>query len=112
MKNNKGFFEVEAIASFSIFLIIMLTLIPIVYQIKTEQETLNERRNAYTQLQGRMLEHLYFNESNGSKPLPEDQNSEQYQFSFQFTENNEIVKGCVTWENAKLQEETFCLYGK
>lgn len=108
MKNNKGFFEVEAIASFSIFLIIMLTLIPIVYQIKIEQETLNERRNAYTQLQGRMLEQLYFNESNST----EDQNSERYQFRFQFTESNEIVKGCVTWENAKLQEETFCLYGK
>ncbi|GAB4073461.1 hypothetical protein GCM10028778_09660 [Barrientosiimonas marina] len=30
---------------------------------------------------------------------------------FQFTTENDLVKGCVTWENASKRTDQFCLYG-
>lgn len=112
MKNNKGFFAVEAIASFSIFLTIMLTLLPLVYQLKTDQETLSQRRYVQTELQGQMLEYLH-------PAIPENQENYEIKLkethpaiAFQFNEDNNLIKGCATWKNAKNIQENFCIYGK
>lgn len=112
MKNNKGFFTIEAIASFHIFLTIMLTLIPIIYQLKAEQETLSERRYAQTQLHGQLLEYLYAPENPSNELTIEMADSSKQVLTIQFLETGDKVKGCAEWTNAKENSERFCIYGK
>lgn len=110
LRNNKGYFAIEAIAAFSVFLTVLLTLTPLLIQLKTEQEILSERRYIQSQLQGELLDYLF-----PSAGYTDDENMEPTDRKtaiYQFKEENNLVKGCAKWENAKANQETFCLYGK
>lgn len=109
MKNSNGFFTVEAIASYTIFLTILLTLVPIIYQVKVDQETLSQRRYAQTALQDELLEHLYSSEAKDTVVYMDNQEST---VTFHFKNTADLVQGCATWLNAKKKKEEFCLYGK
>lgn len=109
MLNNKGFSLIETIASFSILMMIMLTLIPIVYQLKAEEAALSIRRDIPSVLHDELQKYLW--ENNFSLPIEKNKTLDGTLITFRYKMEGELLEGCASWNNAKQKNETFCLYG-
>lgn len=105
---NNGFTFVEVLISSSIILLLVAIFIPLTTLLKQEKTVLSHRRMASVQLHDELQKFIWtdsFVESSYSKTF---QSKPLY---FDFIAEEEFIKGCVTWENARNREETFCLYG-
>lgn len=112
MKHNpNGFTLVESLATLSIFLMITLTIVPILYQITLEEEVLKQRRMVQSFLHDELLDTIAssipiefpisFNKRVNNGP----------EITFEFVTENNLLKGCANWNNVKKIQETICLYG-
>ncbi|MCT2537550.1 hypothetical protein NC661_01185 [Aquibacillus koreensis] len=107
-QNDNGFVMSEIIASFSIFLTIMLTFTPIMYQIVMEEKLMEDRRNLQSLLHDELQIVL---SSDQGLPLQEKQTISSTLVTFTFTIETKYIKGCVRWDNEKQTQEKICLYG-
>lgn len=107
MKNDKGFTLIEALVAMSIIMMLMATIIPIDIFIKQERRTLYERRIIVAYLHD-TLQHIVWNHDdlNSNVRLVNGKH-----VTVHYTNEMGLIKGCATWENAKQQKETKCLYG-
>jgi hypothetical protein len=100
---------IEVLFASSLFFHILLIFIPIHTSIHSSSQVLNEKRLAaiflHEEFQG-ILQKEYL-----SLPYSSTRKENHTDFNIQFLEDNEYVKGCVVWTNAKQSEEIFCLYG-
>ncbi|WP_138415809.1 hypothetical protein [Aquibacillus sediminis] len=109
-KSEEGFLMVEVLASFMIVTTITLTLIPIVYQLRLEEQILAEQREIVYRLHDE-LQPLLFESVNKSFPINFVKNIDGNPVSFSFSLENKLIKGCADWTDAKQNSKTFCLYG-
>ncbi len=107
--NQKGFYIMETLISIALFFAICLTLLPIQFQLLVEKKASNEEEAVIYFLSEEMHQTLL----NGipKEPLI-DHKVIGRPITLQFTSINSLIKGCVTWENAKNKVQTKCLYGK
>lgn len=107
--NNKGFSLIEALVASSLVFILIATIVPISSLLNNERKILVERRLAASKLHDEFQPILW--ESHDSLPLPYNSTINSMSVSFSFTFENELIKGCVKWKNAKDQQDRICLYG-
>lgn len=108
-KKKNGFTMIEVLVASTIFLQIITIFLPIYSKIETNKVVLTERRNAAFTLSEEMQ-----TITQKEPPLINisyDKIRNETVFHFIFNEENNLIKGCVTWTNAKRSEERFCLYG-
>ncbi|MBM7569677.1 hypothetical protein [Aquibacillus albus] len=111
MKNNSsGFHITEVLICLAIFSTIMFSLIPILSQIKVEEVLLSHRRNAQSILHDELLYHIWAS-SQLEFPISYQKNTSIGLLHLTFEFEEELMKGCVKWKNAKTGYETSCLYG-
>ncbi|ASK63204.1 hypothetical protein CFK37_14130 [Virgibacillus phasianinus] len=107
MKNSKGFTLIEVLAAFSITTMLIITVLPLSIQIKTEQQLLADRLAIVTMLYDELQRHIWYEDTNLSlyKPYKKEQ------LAFTFNPTNDYLQGCVEWINVKKKKEKSCLYG-
>lgn len=101
--NNKGFTLFEVLISFSLFMTIIMTVVPLIILVETERKVLSERR-MYASLLHDELQYMLSSSRQASSIVHDD-------VTMTFTRENDFLKGCVTWENKKQQNDEICLYG-
>lgn len=109
LQNSNGFTLTEVIIATGIILTVASTFLPIITIIDREQNLLSERRILAYQLHDELQQFIWGTE----KALPihyTKSNHHAMTADFIFKQENEFIKGCVEWINAKKEEEEICLY--
>ena len=99
---------IEVMIAASILFSTITIFIPITSQIQIEKKVLRERRAIAYQLQEELQQYIWTD--NNVLPSTFTFKQDAKLFHFQFIEDNNFVRGCVQWENAKEIDESFCLY--
>ncbi|WP_375050740.1 hypothetical protein [Virgibacillus sp. JSM 102003] len=90
-------------------MVIISTLIPITNLLLYEREVLHHKRLFSNKLHDELQPYLW----DGQNRLPINYSKEvnATTLNFNFSAENELLKGCVTWENVKNKTNQICLYG-
>ena len=111
LRDNKGFTLIEVLITVSILLGVVITVIPLLQLLILEGETLTDRRYMNQELFDELQPFLW----SPGRPLPQSQHttfqSNGMKAVYHFTQERELIKGCVEWTNVKEKRETICLYG-
>ncbi|WP_077621515.1 hypothetical protein [Sediminibacillus massiliensis] len=104
MWNNKGISMVEILVSLCVFLLILSTLIPVIYQLKMAEYELKLKRSIQSELHDRIILSDF--------PVPSNNRAVIFHTNvdFEFKIENRLVKGCAYWKSEKQSTESFCLY--
>lgn len=107
-KNNKGFSLVEMLVALIVVVTVVATTIPIFTLIQTERKQLEDKRKIMSVLHeqlndyiwhGKIIEVQFVQIINGKK------------INIIISSKNNIIEGCVTYQNERHKDETICLYG-
>lgn len=109
LSKNRGFTLIEVLVAFSLVMLLVTTFIPISSIIQQHTTILSDRRIISSKLHDELLKQLWEEKSLMSESFTENVNKKKVEFYF--TIENELIKGCATWDNAKNKNEKFCLYG-
>lgn len=109
LQEKNGFSLIEVMISASILLGAVALFIPIISQVQMEQHILSERRLIANQLHSEIQYYIRTEE----KLLPSGfyKQSSHTEIYFYFMKEDNFIKGCAQWQNAKKREENLCLYG-
>jgi len=99
---------IEVIVASSLFLSTIAIFVPILSQLQIEKNILNERRTAAIELHEELQQYIW--EKEPTLPAAYITNLSGSSLRFQFTKRDELIKGCVEWQNAKQNKEILCLY--
>lgn len=108
MRSINGFTLIEVLVAMSIIFVLVATIIPIDIVLKQGRKTLQDKREITLHLHDTLLHYISTSE------LINVSTTETINGTFvtiHFTEENEYIKGCATWENARDKHEQICLYG-
>lgn len=108
LMNEKGVTWIEALYTASIIFTVILTMLPLYQIVMVERAVLLEKRQHLQMLQNHLMEFTY--EKMNITYLSIDMESDNGVYTFDV--NHNLIKGCVTWENAKEQMDESCLYSK
>ncbi|WP_167751332.1 type II secretion system protein [Lentibacillus salicampi] len=109
MKNSKGFTMIEALVAASVLMMVISTLVPLTSLLLNERENLQQKREMANELHNELQPFLRENK----RPLPQrlQKTVDGDEAEFRFTAENNLLKGCVSWENVNDRANQFCLYG-
>ncbi len=85
------------------------TLIPITNTLMHEREILHQKRLFANKLHDELQPYLWDSQSN--IPIKYSKEINATTLHYKFSTENELLKGCVTWENVKNKTNQICLYG-
>lgn len=106
--NNKGFTLIEVLIATTILLLTVSIVFPLTSLLHQERKVLRERRIASAYLHDELQLYLW---TETVLPATYTQTRQYIPFRFHFTNEDEWLKGCISWENARQTDETICLYG-
>lgn len=110
LKKNNGFTLVEVLVASSILFMMIIVIIPINTLLTTERTILKDRHEFKQTLQEELQPFIW--ETNKELPATYVKEMNHKSVSFQFTRQpDNLIKGCVQWENVRNQREKICLYG-
>lgn len=82
---------------------------PIISKLQLEQHILSERRSIAIQLHENLQQYIWSDDY--EMPAETNQKFSDRDVHFLFVKENQFIKGCANWENAKERNETICFYG-
>lgn len=91
----------------SIILMLVATIIPIKTLVQIEKKILFDRRVILLALHDELQATIWEDERTQNKQLIINHQTVE----IIYTVNNQLIKGCASWENEKKKKETVCLYG-
>lgn len=110
MQNRNGFSLIEVLIASSIVFTTIATFMPIISTLDTEQKVLSDRRKLAYLLHDELQEFIW--NSDMKLPVTFTQTIDSsMEVQFEFLLENEFIKGCVEWNNAKNTNEQLCIYG-
>lgn len=109
LKNNTGFTLIETLIAFSIVLIAIATILPITSLLTYEREILHERRLLISKLHDHMQPFIWDDNQLTNQTYEEQVNTTRV--VYRVSQEDDLIKGCVSWINVKEREEKHCLYG-
>lgn len=109
LRKKNGYSLIEVIVASSIFLSAVAIFIPIVSKLQIEQHILSERSTVAHQLHEDLQQYIWVDRNTVPAEYQKDINSNTINFDFE--EENDYIKGCAAWHNAKQTKESICLYG-
>lgn len=108
LKNEKGMTLLESLATATVIFTIVMTMIPLYRWIDVERHDLQDKRMYANQLYNDIM--LQISEQNNSMDIPNNKKVEGATFLYAMRDN--MLEGCVQWENSKQKREEICLYAK
>ncbi|MFA1821547.1 type II secretion system protein [Virgibacillus oceani] len=109
MKKNEGFTLIEVLIATTILMTVVTTAVPIISMVQSERQVLSERRTISLKVHDELQQFLWLEDITLPTAYSETIHEKAVQFTFK--KENEYVKGCAEWQNAKRRSESFCLYG-
>lgn len=110
LKNNNGFTLVETVVAASLLFTTIIIIIPISSLITIERAVLEERYSYTTQLNIELQPFIH--SKHKSLPSIFEQRINNKIISFQINKDQDnLIKGCAFWDNARNENERMCLYG-
>ena len=105
-RNNSGYMLLNSLFSFSLFLILTLSLLPMITTVYKEQLILKERRYWLYAL------HDELQQPEILASLPTTFSLEHHEKIANLTIERQslLIEGCISWENIRGKEEHECLY--
>ncbi|MFC0299298.1 hypothetical protein ACFFIS_00420 [Virgibacillus soli] len=104
-KNKQGYILIETMISCTLLFTCIMTISPILSLLNKERMLLSERIH-YVHYLHDMIQPLLF-----EGITPKDMSIELEDAFVTFTYEENLIKGCVNWKNAKRVQEEICLYG-
>lgn len=108
MKKNNGFSLAEILIASAILMSVATTVLPIISLLHSERQVLSDRRALSLMVHDELQQFLW---TDTAPPAAYVKTIRKKEVQFTFVQENEYVKGCAEWENAKKRHEAFCLYG-
>ncbi|MHA6250980.1 hypothetical protein [Oceanobacillus sp. CAU 1775] len=108
MGEKNGFTLIEVFIASSLFLSTVLIFIPIINNMQHEKQILHDRKTISLYLQEELQYFIW--ESGYNLPESKTASINGKSAQFLFIQENEFIKGCVNWQNAKQKAEEFCIY--
>jgi len=109
LKKSNGFTLIETLLAASLLLTVAATMVPIISLVNTEREILSERRTISLKTHDELQQFLWVKDAAIPADYLKTISKKEVRFTFKY--ENDFVKGCAEWQNAKKDHETFCLYG-
>lgn len=109
LMNKNGFFWIETLVSLSIVMIVVSVIIPLHATIKQEKRVLHDRTIISLYLFDELQNTLFIQSDKSERT--QSKNISNRHVTITFNRENELIKGCVNWENVKGRSESLCLYG-
>ena len=104
MNNCKGYVFLELLSAFSICLLVIFTILPIVTDTITERKDILQKADAYAYLYDRLADKV-----NGNEQRPQDSLGHRYTITWTDASGYPgMLEGCVTFENRKGKTENIC----
>lgn len=103
-----GFTLIEVLIAASIIFLLISTILPISFLIEQERTVLSERRVLTAKLHDELQPFLW---SNLEIPSSYSKRFDLIDVTLNFTYEEQYIKGCADWENARKKSERICLYG-
>ncbi|WP_026569959.1 type II secretion system protein [Sediminibacillus terrae] len=110
MRNCRGFTTIEALAVFSVFLMVSVSLLPSFLYIKLEDQQLLIKRQVLSQLHDDLIEIAYGEHQENPENHNHQESKMGVEVMYTFTKETELTKGCAEWKDAKQKEHEVCLY--
>ncbi|WP_102027038.1 type II secretion system protein [Salirhabdus sp. Marseille-P4669] len=107
LRSNKGFTLLETTAAFSIFIIILTAIVPMMIQTHLERENIELRSDMLTELHNELL---YAMNSKPISPLTKQLEINQTKAKIEIALTDNELEGCISWSNYKNKQERKCLY--
>ncbi|WP_181350098.1 type II secretion system protein [Thalassobacillus sp. CUG 92003] len=108
MKPN-GFSLIEAMLSLTVFLIITLSLLPVLVQTQHSERDLEVKRHALSRLHDHLL--IAMADPNPSWPLTKTETIFDSLITVQIESENGLIKACASWQERHQDNQEICLYG-
>jgi len=86
----------------------VMIFMPIISLLHQERMILSDRRLFSNKLHDELQKHLW---TEFTSPQLYSKIIHSKHVVFDFSVEKGVLKGCIAWENARKNEETFCLYG-
>ncbi len=110
LQNRNGFTLIEVLIASGIIFTAIATFMPIISTLDIEQKVLSDRRKLAYLLHDELQQFIW--SSNTLLPVAFTKTVDSYmEVQFDFQIENEFIKGCAEWNNAKNTEEQLCFYG-
>lgn len=90
-------------------MMMITTLIPATNLLLNERASLQQKNHMVNELHDEL--HFYLRGAQHNLPYRFFKTVDGSKAEFLMTSEDELLKGCVTWSNAKNKTEEFCLYG-
>jgi hypothetical protein len=108
LKNSNGFSITEALVSFSIIMVLCITLLPLSSLVSQERNVLSQKRIVIYQLHDEIQTVLW--EGINENTIHRNVGSVSVTITFSASEAG-VIEGCATWINSRKRQEEVCLYG-
>jgi type II secretory pathway pseudopilin PulG len=108
LKNSNGFTITEALVSFSIIMVLCITLLPLSSFVSQERNVLSQKRIVIYQLHDELQTALW--DGINENIIQRNVGSVSVTIKFSASEGG-VIKGCATWVNNRKRQEEVCLYG-
>ncbi|TCT26956.1 hypothetical protein EDD68_101315 [Melghiribacillus thermohalophilus] len=104
-KSNKGYFLLDAVFSFSLFLTVIVCFLPVIHHIKLESTIINTRLMMISALYSEM-QHL---KMETFIPVEREMTINHHHAWIQIEDRNDVWYGCIRWNNVRGESEDACL---
>ncbi|MBA2173609.1 prepilin-type N-terminal cleavage/methylation domain-containing protein [Halobacillus locisalis] len=107
MNNSRGFTLVETLTAFSLFLFLTLTLLPLLFEVRSSQKDLSIQRLSLSTLHDQL--HTIEEKKEATLPLI-IQDHRWSHIYYEFTIEDQHLKGCLKIKEETI--ETICLFAR
>lgn len=105
LQNSKGFYLVDALVGFSIFILVLSSMMPILYRIYLERDAVLEERFAIGLLDNRLQEWLADNTTELKDEVVTNRN---VNYHLGWTQQGIRVELCITWQAKNKRTYEMC----
>src|SRR5699024_8782188 len=109
LKKNDGFTLIEVIIAATLLMTVITTVVPIISLVHSERQVLSDRRAISLKVHDNLQPFLWLKNQILTANYSEINHEKEVQITCK--KENNYVKGCAEWQNAKRRSETFCLHG-
>ncbi|WP_047984140.1 hypothetical protein [Ornithinibacillus californiensis] len=108
MKNSNGFAITEALVSFTIVMVLCITLLPLSSLVSQERNVLSQKRIVIYQLHDELQTALW--DGINEDIIQRNVGFALVTITFSSSEGG-LIEGCASWVNSRNRQEEVCLYG-
>lgn len=108
--NAKGFMLQDTLFAFSLFILLATIITPTIIQIRTETVNISKREAMLHTLHDEIQRVTWDVYSEPAPSTPIKVNGHEALLTFR--RSNNLIEGCIEWENMSSRNESECLYAK